>query len=146
LRTQRHRAWAQEQEPPPLIKGANRINTIASKIPIATLHHVAFEMPSLEAVMRGGGRLKEAGHPIEWGVGRHGPGNNVFAYFIGPEEMVIEYTAEVEQVDAQYKIGGPDDWTWKPGRNDQWGINSGPSKRMQDAHNVRFAEDIFHPA
>jgi hypothetical protein len=26
------------------------------------------------------------------------------------------------------------------------GINSGPSKRMQDAHNVRFAEDIFHPA
>jgi len=112
----------------------------------ATLHHVAFEMPSIEAVMRGGGRLKDAGHPIEWGVGRHGPGNNVFAYFIGPEEMVIEYTAEVEQVDAQYKVGGPDDWTWKPGRNDQWGINSGPSKRMQDAHNVRFAEDIFHPA
>ncbi|HWE72134.1 MAG TPA: VOC family protein [Stellaceae bacterium] len=111
-----------------------------------TLHHVAFEMPSIEAVMRGGGRLKDAGHPIEWGVGRHGPGNNVFAYFIGPEEMVIEYTAEVEQVDDKYKVGGPDEWTWKPGRNDQWGINPGPSKRMQDAHNVRFAEDLFHPA
>ena len=112
----------------------------------ATLHHVAFEMPSIEGVMRGSGRLKDAGHPIEWGVGRHGPGNNVFAYFIGPEEMVIEYTAEVEQVDEKYKVGGPDDWTWKPGRNDQWGINPGPTKRMMDAHNVRFAEDIFHPA
>jgi catechol 2,3-dioxygenase-like lactoylglutathione lyase family enzyme len=111
----------------------------------ATLHHVAFEMPSIEAVMRGGGRLKDAGHPIEWGIGRHGPGNNVFAYFIGPEDMVIEYTAEVDQVDDTYKVGNPDDWTWKPGRNDQWGINAGPSKRMQDAHNVRFAEDLFHP-
>lgn len=112
-----------------------------------TLHHVAFEMPSIEAVMRGGGRLKDAGHPIEWGVGRHGPGNNVFAYFIGPEEMVIEYTAEVEQVDDRYKPGNPEDWTWKPGRNDQWGINSGPSHRMEQAgKTVRFAEDIFHPA
>jgi catechol 2,3-dioxygenase-like lactoylglutathione lyase family enzyme len=111
----------------------------------ATLHHVAFEMPSIEAVMRGGGRLKDAGHPIEWGIGRHGPGNNVFAYFVGPEDMVIEYTAEVDQVDDTYKVGNPDDWTWKPGRNDQWGINAGPSKRMQDAHNVRFAEDLFHP-
>lgn len=111
-----------------------------------TLHHVAFEMPNIEAVMRGGGRLKDNGHPIEWGVGRHGPGNNVFAYFIGPEEMVIEYTAEVEQVDDKYNVRGPDDWKWAKGRNDQWGINPGPSKRMMDAHNVRFAEDIFHPA
>lgn len=113
----------------------------------ATLHHVAFEMPSIDAVMRGGGRLKENGHPIEWGIGRHGPGNNVFAYFVGPEEMVIEYTAEVEQVDDGYKVGNPEDWTWEKGRNDQWGINTGPSKRMHEAEGrVRFAEDIFHPA
>jgi catechol-2,3-dioxygenase len=112
----------------------------------ATLHHVAFEMPSIDAVMRGGGRMRDNGHPIEWGVGRHGPGDNVFAYFIGPEEMVIEYTAEVEQVDEKYKVGDPDDWTWAKGRNDKWGINTGPSQRMMDAHNVRFAEDIFHPA
>jgi len=112
-----------------------------------TLHHVAFEMPSIDAVMRGGGRLKDNGHPIEWGVGRHGPGNNVFAYFIGPEEMVIEYTAEVEQVDESYKVRGPEDWTWPKGRNDQWGVNTGPSHRMEEAgKRVRFAEDIFHPA
>ena len=44
---------------------------------------------------------------IEWGVGRHGPGNNVFAYFIGPVGIVVEYTAEVLQVDDSYVLRGP---------------------------------------
>ncbi len=112
-----------------------------------TLHHVAFEMRSIDAVMRGSGRLRDHGYPIEWGVGRHGPGDNVFAYFIGPDGMVIEYTAEVEQVDDSYPVGGPEKWTWPKGRNDQWGINTGPSKRMDEAgRHVAFAPEIFHPA
>ncbi len=53
------------------------------------------------SVMRGGGRMKDAGYPIQWGPGRHGPGNNLFNYFIDPFGVVIEYTAEVEQVDEQ---------------------------------------------
>src|SRR5689334_24353391 len=64
----------------------------------SSLHHIAFEMRNFDAVMRGAGRMRDAGRPIEWGPGRHGPGNNVFAYFVGPEEFVIEYTAEIEQV------------------------------------------------
>ena len=36
------------------------------------LNHIAFLMPDLELVMRGGGRLKDAGYAIEWGPGRHG--------------------------------------------------------------------------
>jgi len=113
----------------------------------ATLHHVAFEMPSLDAVMRGGGRMRDNGYPIEWGVGRHGPGNNVFSYFVGPDEMIIEYTAEVDQVDDTYPVGDPEKWTWPKGRNDRWGINDGPSVRMREAEkHVAFAPDIFHPA
>ncbi|HXP31783.1 MAG TPA: VOC family protein [Stellaceae bacterium] len=112
-----------------------------------TLHHIAFEMENLEAVMRGGGRLKDRGYPIEWGVGRHGPGDNVFAYFLGPNDMVIEYTAEVEQVDDSYRTGGPEDWKWPPGRIDHWGIAVGPSDRMRAAHErVAFPPEIFHPA
>ena len=57
-----------------------------------TLNHVAFEMPDFDSVMRGMGRMKDNGYPIEWGPGRHGPGNNVFAYFCGPDELPIEYT------------------------------------------------------
>ena len=86
------------------------------------LNHVAFLMPDLEAVMRGSGRMVDAGFPIAWGVGRHGPGDNVFAYFVDPVGFVIEYTAEVLQVDDGYRFRGPSEWVWPPGRSDQWGI------------------------
>jgi catechol 2,3-dioxygenase len=86
------------------------------------LNHVAFLMPDLESVMRGSGRMIDAGFSIAWGVGRHGPGDNVFAYFIDPVGFVIEYTAEVLQVGDDYKFKGPDQWIWPPGRTDQWGI------------------------
>ena len=95
------------------------------------LNHVAFLMPTLDAVMRGGGRMKDAGHPPEWGPGRHGPGNNTFNYFIDPFGIVIEYTAEVEQIDDGYVPGSPADWTWPPGRVDQWGLSAPPSARLK---------------
>ena len=49
-----------------------------------SLNHIAFEMQDIDAVMRGMGRLKDAGCPTVWGPGRHGPGNNMFAYFVAP--------------------------------------------------------------
>ena len=107
------------------------------------LNHVAFVMPTLDAVMRGGGRMKDAGHGIEWGPGRHGPGDNAFNYFIDPFGIVIEYTAEVEQIDETYRPGMPSDWTWPPGRVDQWGISAPPSDRLKAAQRaVLFAPSI----
>ncbi|MFZ4287557.1 VOC family protein [Variovorax sp. HJSM1_2] len=102
------------------------------------LNHIAFVMPDLESVMRGGGRMRDAGHQIEWGPGRHGPGDNAFNYFIGPFGEVIEYTAEVEQIDDSYQVGGPDDWKWPPGRVDQWGISQPPSARLKEAQRQVF--------
>jgi catechol 2,3-dioxygenase-like lactoylglutathione lyase family enzyme len=107
----------------------------------SSLHHVAFEMAAIDSVMRGAGRMRDSGHPIEWGVGRHGPGDNVFAYFVGPDDVVIEYTAEVMQVDARYQVRGPDEWVWPPGRTDQWGIATGPTPRLAQAQKrIRFPE------
>ena len=104
------------------------------------LNHVAFLMPTLDGVMRGGGRMKDAGYGIEWGPGRHGPGDNAFNYFVGPFDLVIEYTAEVEQVDDSYQAGRPEDWKWPPGRVDQWGIGVGPTDRLKHAQRtVLFA-------
>ena len=106
-----------------------------------TLNHIAFVMPDLDAVMRGAGRMLDAGWPIEWGVGRHGPGNNVFSYFVGPDDFVIEYTADVLQVDDSYRTGGPSDWTWPAGRFDQWGVSKPPSDRIKQAQKkIRFIE------
>jgi catechol 2,3-dioxygenase len=112
---------------------------VTGKAQTPTLNHVSFEMPDLESCMRGGGRMRDAGYPIEWGPGRHGSGNNVFCYFAGPEEFPIEYTAEVLQIDDTYRFHGPDYWKWPPGRLDQWGItppHTARWKRIQDL--VRF--------
>jgi catechol 2,3-dioxygenase len=102
------------------------------------LNHIAFLMPDIESVMRGGGRMRDAGYGIEWGPGRHGPGNNAFNYFVGPFGVVIEYTAEVQQIDASYPVGQPDDWTWPPGRVDRWGISQPPSARLKEAQKAIF--------
>ncbi|MBB3428847.1 MULTISPECIES: VOC family protein [Rhizobium] len=95
---------------------------VLAEAPVNGLNHVAFLMPDLESVMRGSGRVVDHGYPIGWGVGRHGPGDNVFAYFVDPQGVVIEYTAEVLQLDDSYRFRGPEEWVWPPGRTDHWGI------------------------
>jgi catechol 2,3-dioxygenase-like lactoylglutathione lyase family enzyme len=105
---------------------------VIARTPTApTLNHIAFEMPNLDSMMRMCGTMREHGYPIEWGVGRHGPGDNVFAYFAGPEEMPIECTAEVLQVDGLYTYRGPESWNFPPGRSDQWGVTGPPSLRIK---------------
>jgi catechol 2,3-dioxygenase-like lactoylglutathione lyase family enzyme len=108
----------------------------------ATLNHIAFEMPDLDSIMRGAGRMRDDGRPIEWGPGRHGPGNNVFCYFLGPEDVPIEYTGEMQHINASYRAGTPDDWKWPPGRVDHWGIMPKATERMEKAgENYCFTEE-----
>lgn len=102
------------------------------------LNHIAFLMPNLDAVMRGGGRMRDAGFPPQWGPGRHGPGDNAFNYFVDPFGVVIEYTAEVEQIDDSYRVRGPSEWTWPPGRVDQWGIGVPPGEPLKQAQRAVF--------
>jgi catechol 2,3-dioxygenase-like lactoylglutathione lyase family enzyme len=101
-----------------------------------TLNHIAFEMPDLDSVMRDIGRMRDHGYPVEWGPGRHGPGNNVFAYFCGPEELPLEYTSCMQQVDDSYRIRPIEEWRWPPGRVDHWGITPGPSARVKKAQRL----------
>ena len=96
----------------------------------AKLNHIAFEMKDTDAVMRGMGRLKDAGYPSVWGPGRHGPGNNTFSYFVAPFGACIESPAEVQRVDDSYKTGTPESWQWPPGRTDHWGIASRDNEKL----------------
>ena len=107
-----------------------------AKSDVASLNHIAFEMPSIDAVMRGIVRLRDAGYEPVWGPGRHGPGNNVFGYFIAPYGGIVEYTAEVCEVDESYKVGTPEDWKWPPGRIDHWGISKKDTARTSAAEKV----------
>jgi catechol 2,3-dioxygenase len=96
----------------------------------SALSHVAYDLPNLEAVLRGCGRLKRAGLKIEWGVGRHGTGDNVFAYFVDPNNFVIEYTSEMQQVDDATHVPGTPETISRPSHSDLWGLTDPPSERF----------------
>ncbi len=112
-------------------------STAFARAGFASLNHVAFEMEDMDAVMRGIGRLRDHSLVPAWGPGRHGPGANVYAYFIAPFGPVIEFSTAVEKVSDDYKVGAPDDWTWPAGRIDQWGMSD------KDFEGLRRAEERF---
>ena len=95
----------------------------------ASLNHVAYEVPSLDAFMASLGRLNRAGHSVGWGPGRHGPGNNAFGYFVDPAGTVPEVTAEVQQVDEATWV--PRTWPRTPELSDRWGTAGPPSAEMR---------------
>ncbi len=95
----------------------------------ASLNHVAYEVPSLDAYMASLGRLNRAGHSVGWGPGRHGPGNNAFGYFVDPAGTVPEITAEVQQVDEARWV--PRTWPRTPELSDRWGTAGPPSAEMR---------------
>lgn len=103
----------------------------------ASLNHIAFEMADLDAVMRGIGRLRDTGLAPAWGPGRHGPGANVYAYYVAPFGPVIEFSTAVDKVAKDHKVGAPADWTWPPNRLDQWGVSD------KDFDSLRVAEERF---
>lgn len=112
-------------------------STAFARAGFSSLNHIAFEMADMDAVMRGIGRLRDQGMVPAWGPGRHGPGANVFAYFIAPFGPVIEFSTAVEKVADDYKAGAPEDWTWPEGRIDQWGMSD------KDLTGLRAAEEKF---
>jgi 2,3-dihydroxy-p-cumate/2,3-dihydroxybenzoate 3,4-dioxygenase len=113
-----------------------------SRAGYSSLNHIAFEMDDIDGVMRGIGRMRDAGQTPAWGPGRHGPGDNVFAYFIAPFGAVIEFSTATNLVDDDYRTGAPEDWTWPPNRIDQWGISNKDVAAITEAEQrFRFARD-----
>lgn len=112
-------------------------STAFARAGFSSLNHVAFEMEDIDAVMRGIGRLRDHKLTPAWGPGRHGPGANVYAYFIAPFGAVIEFSTAVEKVPPDYRVGTPEDWTWPPNRIDQWGVSD------KDNAGLRAAEERF---
>jgi catechol 2,3-dioxygenase len=99
-----------------------------------SLNHMAYEMANIDGLMRGAGRLKQSGFEVEWGLGRHGPGDNVFTYFVEPNGFVTEYTTEIQQVDeADYEAHDVEYWDKFPMRPCRWGTASHPSNRLKAA-------------
>jgi catechol 2,3-dioxygenase len=106
-----------------------------------SLNHMAYEMPNIDGLMSGAGRVRKNGYDILWGVGRHGPGNNVFSYFVEPNGFVTEYTTEVDQVDDNYQ---PHDAEWWKAQNlfpCRWKMAGPPSAFAHKAMSGEFYEE-----
>ncbi|GAA3172318.1 MULTISPECIES: VOC family protein [Streptomyces] len=95
----------------------------------ASLNHVAYEMTSVDHFMRGLGRLRHHGITPQWGPGRHGPGDNTFAYFTDPSGLVCEYTSEVAQIVEDTWIARV--WRRTPELSDLWGTAGPPSAAVR---------------
>ncbi|PHP66374.1 glyoxalase [Zhengella mangrovi] len=96
----------------------------------ASANHVAFEMRDMDSFMRGIGRMKQNGHVPSWGPGRHGPGNNPFAYFVSPSGFVIEFTTELQQIDETTHVA--QEWPWgDPELSDRWMTAGPPTPAMR---------------
>jgi len=94
------------------------------------LQHIAFDVGSIDDLMREYGRLRSAGADCIWGVGRHGPGHNVFAYFRDPAGHVVEYYGDMEVTDgpevSAVKFWGPEH------KGDIWGVAGAPPLQFRD--------------
>ena len=92
------------------------------------LNHVAYDMLTVDDMMRGASRLKKRGTDLRWGPGRHTAGNNTFSYFCTPSGFAVEYTSELEDVDFESheaKVHEPG-----PQVMDQWGVGEGGPQTM----------------
>jgi len=83
------------------------------------LNHIAFDVSSVDELMRGLARLTASGVPLQWGPGRHTAGNNTFSYYTTPNGNTVEYTSDVEVVDET--TWQPTTYAFTPSITDQWG-------------------------
>jgi catechol-2,3-dioxygenase len=97
----------------------------------ASINHVAYEMPTVDQMMQGLGRLQHFGIVPLWGPGRHGPGNNAFSYFADPARLVCEYTSDVQQILESDWL--PRVWPRTPELADLWGTAGPPSSEIRCA-------------
>jgi len=77
----------------------------------STLHHYAFQFENWSALERYADHLALLGRRLVWGIGRHGPGRNLYAYTPDLENIIVEAYADLLHVEneATYE---PIDWSY----------------------------------
>ncbi len=70
------------------------------------LHHYGFDAHSLLDLAAVADNLVLKGRSLLWGVGRHGPGNNIFSYYLDPNGCVIETSFGMERIDDLKRQAG----------------------------------------
>jgi catechol 2,3-dioxygenase-like lactoylglutathione lyase family enzyme len=69
-----------------------------AKTGFVTMHHFAFEVVDFAYLSRQADHLMNNGYVLLYGPGRHGPGQNQFAYFRDPERNLIEFMCDLQLI------------------------------------------------
>ena len=69
------------------------------------LDHHCYETTNWNLLRDWADHFSEAGFTLQWGPGRHGPGNNLFIFIHDPDDNWLEISAELEIVNEQRSVG-----------------------------------------
>lgn len=90
------------------------------RAPDARLDHMSFDTDDITRLRDWADRMGKKRVPIFWGVGRHGPGNDIFFMVKDPDENLLEISTELEVCGPERAMG-----IWP---NEQWTLNQwGPA-------------------
>jgi len=86
--------------------------------PISCFDHQSFEAPDWASMKAWGDHMASLREPIVWGIGRHGPGNDVFFMVRDPDGNLAEISSEIEHCEPGRTAG---EWTHEERTLNLWG-------------------------
>jgi catechol 2,3-dioxygenase-like lactoylglutathione lyase family enzyme len=103
----------------------NEEHTVVAFVRAGTpgLHHIGFEVASWEDMKRLLDHFVANNIKVEFGPGRHGPGNSLFVYFLDPWGIRWELLSELSRIrdEATYQPGVWDPLTGRRAAVNLWG-------------------------
>lgn len=85
------------------------------------LDHYSWDLSAWDDFKVWADRLTDIGVEIQWGPGRHGPGNNLFLFFDDTDGNHVELSAEMERFFDDRATYPPRDWQAMPSTVNLWG-------------------------
>jgi catechol 2,3-dioxygenase-like lactoylglutathione lyase family enzyme len=82
------------------------------------LDHHCYEAANWNSIRDWGDHFASLRLPVQWGPGRHGPGNNLFVFVHDPDGNWIEISAEMELVSPDRPVGT---WPHEERTLNSWG-------------------------
>jgi catechol 2,3-dioxygenase-like lactoylglutathione lyase family enzyme len=96
------------------------------------IDHYSYDLAEWEDFKAWCDRLTDLDVRVQWGPGRHGPGNNLFVFFDDPAGNHVELSAEMEKFHDDRVEYVPRRWEPKPETVNLWGGQT-PSWRNVDS-------------
>ena len=105
-----------------------RVNAIHHTVALAPgrgagIHHVNHQVQSNDDVLRSYYHLSGQRVPIVFGPGRHPTSGARFLYFRGPDQMVFEYSVDVDEIEDE-ETHRPRQFGFEPSSLCMWGAKS----------------------